>query len=227
MTRPMLSPEFAAQDSEAYKHGLITHLGSRAVHGNEMWQAGLNAGVQADQITIDPTTFKSSMTREGDMVLGAGDMPADVIAQREFLGPHETERTQADWAAWRLMHEAMHLGVHRLRGAPAVRSLLSAAISFRYQSNGLYGLTAVGSGKGYIGYKPEEKGEEDVVDLMTMVGWGGEPMVRSYAEMIEGGGRQHRKTRERLGLVHTDGARLYNKVGAAVQEVLAIQSSRQ
>jgi hypothetical protein len=221
MIHQPLSPEFAATDPEAYKYGLILHLGNRAVYGQQMWNAGLETGVDPARITINPATYKSAMTPRGDMILGAGNMPADHIAKREFLGPHETERTQTDWAAWRLLHEAMHLRVDHLRSEPGVGGLLSVAKHFRRQGQGQHGLTPLASSRQYADRTPAEKAEEDVVDLVTMAGWGGEPIVRSYAEMVGGSRRHHKKQRDRYGLVHADGPRLYGAVGAAVREVLS------
>jgi hypothetical protein len=159
-----LSPEFAKRNPEAFKQGIVEHMGATTELGAAAWNLSIDQGtVKPPLFELNTDTWVSQSSGSGRLILGTAPMsPAE---KEKYLFEGE-QLSYPDEVSRRLLHELGHSGLFLAQRDPQTRELWQAAAGLRRQTSGEQGLSAIGSHPFYD--TVADKGIEDTVELITM-----------------------------------------------------------
>jgi hypothetical protein len=159
-----LSPELAKRNPEAFKQGIVEHMGATTELGAAAWNLSIDQGtVKPPLFELNTDSWVSQSSGSGRLILGTAPMSPTEREQYLFEGE---QLSYPDEVSRRLLHELGHGGLFLAQREPQTRNLWQTAADIRRQTSGKQGLSAIGSHPFYE--TVADKGIEDTVELITM-----------------------------------------------------------
>ena len=161
---PHLTPELAKRNPEAFKQGIVEHMGTTTELGAAAWNLSLEQGtVKPHLFELNTDTWVSQSSGSGRLILGTEPMSPTEKERYLFEGEH---LSYEDEVSRRLLHEIGHGGLFLAQRDPGMQELRQSTASVRRQTGREQGLSAIGSHPFYE--TVSDKAIEDTVELITM-----------------------------------------------------------